>query len=44
VRLSSRVRLRFRVDVANAEGQSPEGGETVLVHYEGTLPDGTVFD
>ncbi len=36
--------LRFRVDVANAEGQSPEGGETVLVHYEGTLPDGTVFD
>jgi hypothetical protein len=36
--------LRFRVDVANAEGESPEGGETVLVHYEGTLPDGTVFD
>ncbi len=36
--------LRLRVDVANPEGLSPEGGETVLVHYEGTLPDGTVFD
>jgi FKBP-type peptidyl-prolyl cis-trans isomerase FklB len=36
--------LRFRVDVANPDGQSPEAGETVRVHYEGTLPDGTVFD
>lgn len=36
--------LRFRIDVANPEGQSPENGETVLVHYEGTLPDGSVFD
>ncbi len=36
--------LRLRVDVANSDGQSPEGGESVLVHYEGTLPDGRVFD
>lgn len=36
--------LRLRVDVANPDGQSPQSGETVRVHYEGTLPDGTVFD
>lgn len=36
--------LRLRVDVANPDGQSPEGGESVQVHYEGALPDGTVFD
>ncbi len=36
--------LRVRIDVANPDGQSPEAGETVRVHYEGTLPDGSVFD
>ena len=36
--------LRLRVDIGNPDGQSPEGGESVTVHYEGTLPDGTVFD
>ena len=35
--------LQIRVDQAS-EGASPRSGELVTVHYEGWLPDGSVFD
>jgi hypothetical protein len=37
--------LRFRIDrAADEAAATPEPGEMVRVHYEGRLPDGTVFD
>ena len=37
--------LRFRIDRAQGEAMpTPNAGEMVRVHYEGRLPDGTVFD
>ncbi len=37
--------LMFRIDQAvNDAAPSPNSGELVQVHYEGRLPDGTVFD
>ncbi|MEO1039147.1 MAG: FKBP-type peptidyl-prolyl cis-trans isomerase [Pseudomonadota bacterium] len=35
--------LQIRVDRAS-EGASPNSGDLVTVHYEGWLPDGSVFD
>lgn len=35
--------LQFKVDVAG-EGKQPAATDTVVVHYEGRLVDGTVFD
>lgn len=35
--------LLYKV-IREGEGESPELGETVVVNYRGTLPDGTVFD
>ncbi|NEO75378.1 FKBP-type peptidyl-prolyl cis-trans isomerase [Moorena sp. SIO4G3] len=32
------------IDVVEGEGASPERGQTVVVHYTGTLKDGTKFD
>ena len=39
--LSSGVVVRF---VKEASGKKPNASDTVLVHYEGRLLDGTVFD
>jgi FKBP-type peptidyl-prolyl cis-trans isomerase FklB len=37
--------LRYRVlSSGPADGRSPSTFDTVLVHYRGTLTDGTVFD
>ena len=36
--------LHFRVDRVVEDAPSPRIGELVEVHYEGRLPDGTVFD
>ena len=35
--------LQYKIDVAG-EGKSPKATDTVLVHYKGTLLDGTEFD
>lgn len=35
--------LQYRV-LAEGSGESPQPGDTVEVHYRGTLPDGTEFD
>jgi FKBP-type peptidyl-prolyl cis-trans isomerase len=35
--------LQYMV-LEKGDGESPEAGDTVLVHYHGTLIDGTVFD
>ena len=32
------------VDLVEGDGPNPETGQTVTVHYTGTLDDGTVFD
>ncbi|HEY0404536.1 MAG TPA: FKBP-type peptidyl-prolyl cis-trans isomerase [Pyrinomonadaceae bacterium] len=32
------------VDLVEGTGQSPQAGQTVIVHYTGTLEDGTKFD
>ncbi|MGK7906795.1 MAG: FKBP-type peptidyl-prolyl cis-trans isomerase [Synechococcus sp.] len=32
------------VDLVEGSGPSPETGQTVVVHYTGTLEDGSVFD
>ncbi|WP_424103730.1 FKBP-type peptidyl-prolyl cis-trans isomerase, partial [Moorena producens] len=32
------------IDVVEGKGASPERGQTVVVHYTGTLKDGTKFD
>ena len=34
----------LQYEVLDAIGQKPKATDTVRVHYEGTLPDGTVFD
>ncbi|GAB2789405.1 macrophage infectivity potentiator Mip [Halomonas shantousis] len=35
--------LQYKV-LESGDGESPSADSTVKVHYEGTLPDGTVFD
>jgi len=35
--------LKYK-DIVVGDGESPNAGDTVLVHYEGTLMDGTEFD
>jgi peptidylprolyl isomerase len=35
--------LRY-VDIEKGEGETPEKGQTVVVHYTGSLADGTKFD
>ncbi|WP_110647874.1 FKBP-type peptidyl-prolyl cis-trans isomerase [Salinicola peritrichatus] len=35
--------LQYKV-LKSGDGESPSGDDTVRVNYEGTLPDGTVFD
>lgn len=35
--------LMYRV-IADADGEKPVATDTVLVHYEGRLADGTIFD
>jgi len=35
--------LRY-VDIRQGDGRKPKKGETVVVHYTGTLADGTKFD
>lgn len=39
--LPSGVQVKF---LKTAEGKKPAASDTVLVHYEGRLTDGTVFD
>jgi FKBP-type peptidyl-prolyl cis-trans isomerase FklB len=36
--------LQYKVVTAAPAGQSPKRGDIIKVHYEGTLPSGTVFD
>jgi FKBP-type peptidyl-prolyl cis-trans isomerase FklB len=35
--------LQYEI-ITEAEGEKPDSADTVLVHYEGTLIDGTIFD
>lgn len=36
--------LYYEISEENADGASPEAGQTVAVHYTGKLPSGKVFD
>lgn len=36
--------LKYTITEENPDGEQPESGDTVSVHYEGRLLDGTVFD
>jgi FKBP-type peptidyl-prolyl cis-trans isomerase FklB len=36
--------LQYKVVSAGPAGPSPKPGDAIKIHYEGALPDGTVFD